>query len=124
MIHLSRLLADRRTAIIERWTRRIGRQQADKDFSRSELRDHLPRFFDEILAALRAGEGPETPTAGEAGASTAHGEQRLRVGFDLAGVLREYQLLSDAFWMRLKRLAATSRCGRFDVCRRSWRRDE
>jgi signal transduction histidine kinase len=63
--------------------------------SRSELRDHLPRFFDEILAALRAGEGPETPTAGEAGASTAHGEQRLRVGFDLAGVLREYQILSE-----------------------------
>jgi hypothetical protein len=61
----------------------------------AELRDHLPRFFDEILAALRAGEGPETPTAGEAGASTAHGEQRLRVGFDLAGVLREYQILSE-----------------------------
>ena len=55
-IHLSSLLAERRVEILERWTQRIRWEHADKDLSRGELWDHLPRFFDEVLAALRAEE--------------------------------------------------------------------
>lgn len=94
---MSRVLAERRVEILERWTRRIGHEHADKDLSRGELRDHLPRFFDEVLAALRAEEcsSAAAASAGESAASTAHGEQRLRVGFDLVEVLREYYILSE-----------------------------
>ena len=93
-LHLSQVLADRRSEILERWTRRIGREHADKELSRGELWDHLPLFFDEVLAALRAEEGGP-PTADGSGASAAHGTQRLRVGFDLAEVIREYEILTE-----------------------------
>jgi signal transduction histidine kinase len=96
MIHLSRLLAERRVEILERWTRRIG-EQVDKELSRGELWDHLPHFFDEVLAALRAEEGssPEAAASNGSTASVAHGTQRLRVGFDLAQVIREYEILTE-----------------------------
>ena len=91
-IQLSSLLAERRTEILERWTQRIGREHTEKDLTRGELWDHLPLFFDEVLAALRA---EEMPQADEETASTAHGTQRLRVGFDLAEVVREYEILTE-----------------------------
>jgi signal transduction histidine kinase len=95
-IHLSRLLADRRVEILERWTRRIG-EHVDKELSRGELWDHLPHFFDEVLSALRAEEGssPEAAASNGSTASVAHGRQRLRVGFDLAQVIREYEILTE-----------------------------
>jgi signal transduction histidine kinase len=96
-IHLSRLLADRRVDILERWTQRIGREHGDKELSRGELWDHLPLFFDEVLAALRVeeGSGGEAPTSNGSTASVAHGTQRLRVGFDLVQVIREFEILTE-----------------------------
>jgi signal transduction histidine kinase len=91
-IQLSSLLAERRAEILKRWTQRTGREHADKDLSRGELWDHLPRFFDEVLAALRTEEVPDTIAPA---ASAAHGTQRLRVGFDLAEVIREYEILTE-----------------------------
>jgi signal transduction histidine kinase len=97
MIHLSGLLADRRVDILERWTQRIGREHVDKELSRGELWDDLPHFFDEMLAALRSEEGSSAEAAASNGstASVAHGTQRLRVGFDLAEVIREYEILTE-----------------------------
>jgi signal transduction histidine kinase len=97
MIHLSRLLHDRRAEILERWTQRIGREHEDKELSRGELWDHLPHFFDEVLAVLRTEEGSSREAAAANGiaASVAHGTQRLRVGFDLVEVLREYEILTE-----------------------------
>ncbi len=91
-IQISSLLAERRTEILERWTRRIAREHDDKDLSRGELWDHLPRIFDEVLSALRA---EETAQGGSEPASVAHGAQRLRVGFDLLEVIREYEILTE-----------------------------
>ena len=91
------LLAERRTSILERWTQRIAREHVEKDLSRGELWDHLPRFFDDVLTALNNGEGAgeETVVAKPSEASAEHGTQRLRVGFDLVEVLREYEILSE-----------------------------
>jgi signal transduction histidine kinase len=97
IIHLSSLLANRRGDILERWTQRIGREHADKELSRGELWDHLPHFFDEVLAVLRTeeGSGAEAAASNGSAASVAHGAQRLRVGFDLAQVIREYEILTE-----------------------------
>src|SRR5690242_20071063 len=78
-IHLSGLLADRRTEILERSTQRIAREHGDKELSRGELLDDLPHFFDEVLAALRTEEGSNAQAAASNGstASVAHGTQRL-----------------------------------------------
>ena len=91
-IELSSLLAKRRVEILERWTQRIRGEHGDKDLSRGELRDHLPCFFDGVLAALHSGRPPEVTAPS---ASAAHGTQRLRVGFDLAEVIREYEILTE-----------------------------
>jgi signal transduction histidine kinase len=96
-IQLSSLLADRRVEILERWTQRIRWEHADKELSRGELWDQLPHFFDEVLEALRALGGlreNDTVAAGDT-ASVEHGTQRLRVGFDLAEVIREYEILTE-----------------------------
>lgn len=92
IVQLSSLLAKRRTEIVERWTRRIEQEHKGKELSCGELCDHLPRIFDELLTALRA---EESPQAGIEPASAAHGTQRLRVGFDVVEVIREYEILAD-----------------------------
>ena len=96
-IDLSRLLNERRVEILERWTQRIRWEHTDKDLSRGELWDHLPLFFDEVLEALRAEEdsGKNNAASNRATASAAHGTQRLRAGFDLAEVIREYEILTE-----------------------------
>jgi signal transduction histidine kinase len=96
-IHLSSLLAERRVEILERWTQRIRWEHADKDLARGELWDHLPRFFDEVLTALGAEKdiGEKSPESNRDTASAAHGTQRLRIGFDLAEVVREYEILAE-----------------------------
>jgi signal transduction histidine kinase len=50
-----------------------------------------------VLAALRTEEGSSAEAAATngSGASVAHGTQRLRVGFDLVEVLREYEILTE-----------------------------
>jgi signal transduction histidine kinase len=95
-IHLSSLLAQRRAGILQRWTSAIAREHPDKELNRGELWDHLPVFFDEVLNALATEEGAsaEGPAAGPT-ASAAHGTQRLRVGFDLTEVIREYEILTE-----------------------------
>lgn len=91
-VQLSSLLSRRRTEIIERWTQRIEREHEDKELSCGEICDHLPRIFDELVMALRAEESPQTATEA---ASAAHGVQRLRVGFDVVEVIREYEILAE-----------------------------
>jgi signal transduction histidine kinase len=95
-IDLSSLLAERRVGILERWTERIRWEHAE-NLSQGELWDHLPLFFDEVLAALRSDQDAAKKAAAFIGAtaSAAHGTQRLRVGFDLAEVLREYEILNE-----------------------------
>jgi hypothetical protein len=103
-LELSRLLAERRNAILERWTTRIRSEHAD-DRRPAELRDHLPRFFEKLLIALG---DPGTDLEQEAaGVSAAHGTQRLRVGFDLAEVLREYEVLIECILEELETVGRT-----------------
>jgi len=108
-IHLSNLLAERRAEILQRWTQGIAREHADKELNRGELWDHLPLFFDEVLAALRAEEGTGTEVLAAEGttASAAHGTQRLRVGFDLAEVVREYEILTECILDEVEGLGGT-----------------
>jgi signal transduction histidine kinase len=103
-LQLSSLLAERRTEIIDLWTQRIEREHQGKELSCGELCDHLPRIFDELLGALRAA---ESPRAGTEDASAAHGLQRLRVGFDVVEVIREYEILGDCILDELEAAGRT-----------------
>jgi signal transduction histidine kinase len=92
------VLFDRRDEVILRWRGMVEGTLAPDSMSTVELVDHLPLFLREVIAALRSDAGlssatlppDESPTASD------HGEQRLRLGFSLDSVVREYGALSDA----------------------------
>ncbi|MBV8854744.1 MAG: sensor histidine kinase, partial [Sinobacteraceae bacterium] len=93
-LELSRLLAGRKEQILDRWIQRSGYVHHHERFSRQQLRDHLPQFLEEVAAALSEATASSSQRAPKH-ASTAHGVQRLRIGYDLVQVLREYELLAD-----------------------------
>jgi signal transduction histidine kinase len=91
-------LAAHRDGVMRRWIALVQGTIAPESMPPVELIDHLPKFLDEIIAALRAEAGfashaepPETSAT-----ATGHGEQRLRLGFSLDAVVREYGALRDA----------------------------
>jgi signal transduction histidine kinase len=58
--------------------------------ARAELLDRMPSFVDELIAALYP---DAVPLPGSSGNAEEHGAQRLRLGFDVAEVVKEYGLL-------------------------------
>ena len=99
MLNLYAVLAARRDAVIAKWRSIVEGTIAPESISTIELVDHLPNFLDEVIAALRSNDGPSAPARGVEDSATAadHGEQRLRLGFSLDAVVREYGALRDAF---------------------------
>ena len=92
---LHELLAAKRDEVILRWKHQVQGELAPESMPTIELIDHLPEFLDEIIAALEPGAAAElAPHDSEASAD--HGAQRLRLGFSLDSVVREYGALRDA----------------------------
>ncbi|RYG73420.1 hypothetical protein EON77_12125, partial [bacterium] len=72
--------------------------------SHSELVDHLPSFLDDLVALLEdmdravnpPPQGQEMPNSDDVITSAMeHGKQRLRLGFDIEAVVREYGVLRE-----------------------------
>jgi len=97
---LHTVLAARRKAVIERWTAMVQGTLVSEAMSTVELVDHLPSFLDEVIAALRddqlVGVAGTSGTPDESQTAADHGGQRLRLGFSLDAVVREYGALRDA----------------------------
>jgi signal transduction histidine kinase len=89
---LHELLKARRDDLVARWVRSIEQALSPGPMPRAELLDRVPAFVDEIIAALFPGALP-LPRSSEN--AYEHGAQRLRLGFDVAEVVREYGLLHD-----------------------------
>jgi signal transduction histidine kinase len=85
------LLKDRRADLISSWSERVRRAGVSA-LPRAELLDHMPPFVDEIIRALYPDAVPLPPMSAYA---EGHGEQRLRLGFDVAEVVREYGALHE-----------------------------
>src|ERR1700739_4619718 len=92
------VLATRMDEVIRRWRARVQGTLAPESMPRIELIDALPTFGKEVVAALREDEGlPLSCAVPEESATAAgHGGQRLRLGFSLDSVVREYGALRDA----------------------------
>jgi signal transduction histidine kinase len=95
---LHEMLAARRDDVMRRWEALVQGTLAPEQLAPLELRDHIPQFVGEIVVALRddaglasAGFPPE-----ETSTAAGHGAQRLRLGFSLDSVVREYGALRDA----------------------------
>jgi signal transduction histidine kinase len=104
------VLAARSDEVIRRWRAAAQGTLAPESIPRVELVDALPIFVKEIVAALREDAGlPSSDPVPEKSATAAlHGEQRLRLGFSLDAVVREYGALKDA-------VVATARDGGADL---------
>jgi signal transduction histidine kinase len=95
---LHEVLAEKRDEVMERWQAQARGTLAPEAMPRIELIDHLPQFLSEIVAALRedAGLAAVGPSPKRSATAAGHGEQRLRLGFSLDSVVREYGTLRDA----------------------------
>jgi signal transduction histidine kinase len=84
--------------VMHRWKANVRGTIAPEAIGPIELLDHLPTFVSEIHAALREAEGlrSSVPSPEDSNTAAGHGEQRLRLGFSLDAVVREYGALRDA----------------------------
>ena len=85
---LSEALKSVRDALVARWSEKVKAEVAAAPLPAVELTDHMPAFVDELIEAAGAPSQalPSAPAA-------QHGSQRLRLGFNVGEVVREYGLL-------------------------------
>lgn len=97
-VRLHDSLASHRDRIMSAWVALVQGTITPESMPTIELIDHLPKFLDEVIVALRieAGVPAEVSTEERAQTARGHGEQRLRLGFSLDAVVREYGALHDA----------------------------
>lgn len=95
---LHELLATKLPDVMLRWKAVVGTTLVPEAMPTVELVDHIPEFLDEIVAALRmaAGLASVGPAPEQSSTASGHGIQRLRLGFSLDSVVREYGALRDA----------------------------
>lgn len=95
---LHEVLATKLDDVMLRWKAVVEETLVPADMAPVELIDHIPEFLDEIVAALRraAGLAGGGPSPEQSTTASGHGVQRLRLGFSLDAVVREYGALRDA----------------------------
>ena len=106
---LHEVLQGRRDEVMQRWRAMVQGTIAPESMPAAELIDHLPAFLEEIIAVLRFDAGIEGPISSVEDTATAgdHGEQRLRLGFSVDAVVREYGALRDAIIETAREAGAT-----------------
>ncbi|HEX8434117.1 PAS domain S-box protein [Archangium sp.] len=93
---LAEVLETRHEEIVDRWTERLREGLAPEGLTQVELEDHIGDYLWQMAAVLHRQEArgdasvPDwSPVARE------HGGQRLRVGFDVRSLVREYHALRE-----------------------------
>jgi signal transduction histidine kinase len=91
------LLRVQRDVILERWKASVLGRVAPESLPALELLDHFPAFLNEVIAKLRLVAADDAgPDPDDSATAAGHGEQRLRLGFSLDSVVREYDALREA----------------------------
>jgi signal transduction histidine kinase len=95
---LHEALAAQSNEVLLRWKAQVAGTVAPETMPPLELVNHIPKFLREIVAALRADAGLSSfgPSPEESMTAAGHGAQRLRLGFSLDSVVREYGALRAA----------------------------
>ncbi|MFL5357338.1 PAS domain S-box protein [Archangium sp.] len=93
---LAELLEERHEELIQRWTGRLREGIAPGELYQAELEDHIGDYLWELGAVLhRYQTGEERAVPEWSPGAREHGGQRLRVGFDLQALVREYHVLRE-----------------------------
>ncbi len=99
---LADFLEAEQAAILELFTTRVQQLVAPRPLTRSQLIDHVPGLLRDVAVALREDIPPTGRLFVRSGSAQQHGKQRLGLGYDLDGVVREYGLLRDCILERLE----------------------
>ena len=91
---LATVLRDNKPALVARWQSAVCELPGAAELDGPALRDHIPQFLDEMIAAIARHE--EEVAGGGPGSPVEHGLQRLAAGFDIKEVVIEYNILRDA----------------------------
>ncbi|WP_395824238.1 PAS domain-containing protein [Archangium minus] len=93
---LADVLEARQDDIVHHWVERLREGLVPKPRARSVLEDHIGDYLREMATVLhRAGQGGVAAVPDESAVAREHGRQRLRIGFDLAVLVREYGVLHE-----------------------------
>ena len=118
---LASLLERSREEIVARFVVEVERQALSPgDVPKPLLRDHVPRFIDEMVAELQSSRAGNPVAEAVAASATArrHGEQRWHLGYDLDGLIREYGVLRSCIFDALSRAGARPSIRDLDVVSR------
>jgi PAS domain S-box-containing protein len=93
---LADLVDARHEDITQRWIERLREGLAPGPRTHPELEDHIEEYLQKLTSVLhRAGQGGAAAVPEESAEARTHGRQRLRIGFDIAVVVREYGVLHE-----------------------------
>ncbi len=93
---LADVLEARHEELIDRWTKRLREGLRPEGLTQVELEDHIGDYLWQMAAVLR-----QQKTSGEVSVpewspvAREHGSQRLRIGFDVQSLVREYHVLRE-----------------------------
>jgi signal transduction histidine kinase len=93
------VIATKQEKVLKRWMAVVQGTIAPESIRTTELLDHLPKFLDALVVALRDATAttPSSPSAlKDPSTAVGHGAQRFRLGFSLDEVVREYGALRGA----------------------------
>jgi two-component system phosphate regulon sensor histidine kinase PhoR len=100
---LASVLRDQKATLFARWEAVVRKLPGAANLDGLALRDHIPQFIDDIIAAVAHREEEVLEQAG-AGSPLEHGAQRQAAGFEIKEVVIEYKVL---------------RCGVLDMAERA-----
>jgi two-component system, OmpR family, phosphate regulon sensor histidine kinase PhoR len=93
---LAAVLRAQKTTVVSRWKAVVTELAGAAGLDASTLRDHIPQFLDEMIAAIASRN--ESAVVGKSGLGSPleHGSQRLAAGFNIKEVVLEYNILRGA----------------------------
>lgn len=96
LVDLALAMREQKMTLVARWKAMVGELAGAARLEASVLRDHIPQFIDEMIAAIASPD--ETAVVGKTGLGSPpkHGIQRLAAGFNIKEVVAEYNILRSA----------------------------
>lgn len=96
MVALHDVIASRFDEVLHRWNERVRGSVVPESMPPLELADHVPAFLKELIAVLREPHGLAAPgSADPQRPASIHGQHRLRLGFSVDSIVREYGALQE-----------------------------
>jgi two-component system, OmpR family, phosphate regulon sensor histidine kinase PhoR len=81
--------------LLSRWRQQLRQLPSARNLDTPTLNDHIPKFLEELAAALESGFDETISEVLSEGSPPSHGSQRFEDGFDIVEVVAEYNLLRD-----------------------------